>query len=248
MADLSAASAAHQAAVGEGTHENDTLLWNRYVKYCNSIGLGGNYFLDRMHRQHQIEIVGAFAMAVRQGQFLRQGDGPLAKSTVSNTINAVAAAFKDNGQEDPHKDAERNVSRLLQWQLRSYKKDDPKEKQQKALPVCILRLILSSKSTKLQHAMGELVAAAHFWAMWSCEYCKVPKAEQQQTKQLCLWNIVFIKGGIILDHSSFELNLADCVSITFEQQKIDRKSDTVTQWRTADPIMCPIKLWASIIT
>ncbi len=61
-------------------------------------------------------------------------------------------------------------------------------------------------------------------------------------KQLCLWNIAFIKGGNILDHSSAELNLADYVSITFEQQKNNRKSDTVTQWRTADPIMCPIKL------
>ncbi len=34
----------------------------------------------------------------------------------------------------------------------------------------------------------------------------------------------------------------------FQRQKNDRKSDTVTQWRTSDPIMCPVKLWASIIT
>ncbi len=96
--------------------------------------------------------------------------------------------------------------------------------------------------------MGELVAAAHFWAMGSCKYCKVTKAEQQQTKQLCLGNIAFIQGDNILDHSSAELNLVDCVSITFEQQKNDKKSDTVTHWRTADPIVCPIKLWTSIIT
>jgi hypothetical protein len=84
--------------------------------------------------------------------------------------------------------------------------------------------------------------------MQLCEYCKVRKAEQRQTKQLCVRNIAFIKGGNILEHTSAELHLADCVSITFEQQKNDRKSDTVTQWRTTDPIMCPIKLWASIIT
>ncbi len=67
-------------------------------------------------------------------------------------------------------------------------------------------------------------------------------------KQLCLQNITFIKGGNILDHLSPELSSADCVSITFERQKNDRKSDTVTQWRTTDPVMCPVKLWASIIT
>jgi hypothetical protein len=127
MADLSAALAARQATVGGGTHEKNAWSWNCYVEYCNSIRLGGNYFLDRMPRQHRIEIIGAFAMAVRQGQFLQEGDGPLAKNTVSNTINAVAVAFRENGQEDPHKDAERNVGRLLQQQLRSYKKDGPKE-------------------------------------------------------------------------------------------------------------------------
>ncbi len=246
MADLSAVSSAHQAAVGGGTHENNARSWNCYIKYCDSIRLGGNYFLDEMHRQHQIEIIGAFAVAVRQGQFSQKGDDPLAKSTVSNAINAVAVAFRENGWEDPHKDAEHNVNQHLQRQLRSYKKDNPKEKQQKALSVCILRLILTSKSTEIQHAMGERVAAAHFRAMRSCKYCKLTKAEQWQTKQLCLRNITFIKVGNILDHSSAKLNLADCVSITFEQQKNDRKSDTVPQWRTADPVMCPIKLWASL--
>jgi len=38
------------------------------------------------------------------------------------------------------------------------------------------------------------------------------------------------------------------ISITFKRQKNDRKADIVTQWRTDDHIMCPIKLWASIVT
>jgi hypothetical protein len=63
--------------------------------------------------------------------------------------NAVAATFRENGHGDPKKDAKNNGSRLLWRQLRSYKKDNPKETQQKALSVCILRLILSSKSTEL---------------------------------------------------------------------------------------------------
>ncbi len=67
-------------------------------------------------------------MAVREGQILRPGDGPLAKKSVANTIKAVAATFRENRQEDPHRDAERNVGQLLQWKLRSYVKNDPKEK------------------------------------------------------------------------------------------------------------------------
>jgi hypothetical protein len=37
----------------------------------------------------------------------------------------VAAVFRENGHDDPKRDAERNVARLLRRQLRSYKKDNP---------------------------------------------------------------------------------------------------------------------------
>ena len=95
--------------------------------------------------------------------------------------------------------------------------------------------------------MGKLAGSTHFWAMGSCEYAKVPKAEKRQTKQLCIRNIAFIKDGKILRHNSPSLHLGDCVSITFERQKNDRKADAVTQWRTADKLLSPIKIWASLI-
>ncbi len=95
--------------------------------------------------------------------------------------------------------------------------------------------------------MGELAGSAHFWAMRSCKYAKVPKAEQRQTKQLRIRNIAFIKDGKILKHNSPSLHLADCVLITFERQKNDRKANTLTQWRTADELLCPVKIWASLV-
>jgi hypothetical protein len=128
------------------------------------------------------------------------------------------------------------------------RKKQSKGETTKTLPVCIHCLILSSQLAELRCTMGELTAAMHFWAMRLCKHSKVPKADQQQMKQLCLQNITFIKGGNILDHLSPELSLADCVSITFKRQKNNRKSDAVTQWRMTDPVMCPVKLWTSIIT
>ncbi len=83
--------------------------------------------------------------------------------------------------------------------------------------------------------------------MRSCEYAKVPKAEQRQTKQLCIRNIAFIKDGEVLKHNSPSLHLADCALITFERQKNDRKADTITQWRTADKLLCPVKIWAMLV-
>ncbi len=111
--------------------------------------------------------MGAFAVAIREGRFLRPGDGPQAKKSVEGSVNAVAVTFQENGQEDPHRDAERYVGQLLQRQLRLYTKDDSKEIQQKALPVCVYHLILFSPATELRRAIGKLAAAAHFWAMRS---------------------------------------------------------------------------------
>ncbi len=94
--------------------------------------------------------------------------------------------------------------------------------------------------------MGELAGAAHFWVMRLCKYAKVPKVEQRQMKQLCIRNIAFIRDRETLTQSSPSLHLADCVSVTFERQKNDRKADTVTQWQTSDELLCPVKIWASL--
>jgi hypothetical protein len=115
-------------------------------------------------------------LSVKDG-FLDKAMIPWLKKSVSDTLNFVAATFQEHGHEDPKKDSNNNVARLLLQQLRSYKKDGPKSVEQKALPHCIIRLILSNRSTVLQRAMGNLTAAAHFWAMHSCEYLKVTKAE-----------------------------------------------------------------------
>jgi hypothetical protein len=65
-------------------------------------------------------------------------------------------------------------------------------------------------------------------------------------RQLCIRNIAFIRDGETLAHNSPSLHLADCVSVTFERQKNDRKADTVTQWRTSDELLCSVKIWASL--
>ena len=67
MADLAAATASRQIAVGGNTLDNETRAWNRYSEYCRSIGLGDNLFLEDMSRTHRIEIIGGFTVAARQG-------------------------------------------------------------------------------------------------------------------------------------------------------------------------------------
>ena len=128
MADLAAAISACERAGGRKTLKNKAQAWCQYTKWCKQSGLSHNLFLNGLSQQHKIKVMGTFAMAIRQGRFSRQNDAPLAESTVADTLNLVAATFQENRQEDPQKDIKNSFGELLRWQLRAYKKDNPKEK------------------------------------------------------------------------------------------------------------------------
>jgi hypothetical protein len=99
----------------------------------------------------------------------------------------------------------------------------------------------------LEQTIANLDTGAIFFAMRSCEYNKVPKQEQRRTKLLCIRNFRFFKSNKEISISSKLIREADCVSITFESQKNDEKNETVTQQRSNDDILCPVKSWASTI-
>ena len=82
--------------------------------------------------------------------------------------------------------------------------------------------------------------------MRSCEYSKV--RGDRRTKLLELGNIRFYRDRRELSQMDPELHLADCVSITFTFQKNDQRDETVTMHRTDDPVLCPVRAWAAIVS
>jgi hypothetical protein len=116
-----------------------------------------------------------------------------------------------------------------------------------ALPICFIKLVASKKATERQLAISQLIIGAFFFACRLCEYLKVPKQDQQQTKQLTLRNIAFFKDGNLIPHSSSKLNLADSISLTFDSQKNNKKNKTITQWATDQSLLCPVKQLAAIV-
>ena len=74
-----------------------------------------------------------------------------------------------------------------------------------------------------------------FCNVCSCEYVKVPAAEKRRTDIVRIRNIVFRRGGIIIPHDSPDLHSADFVSITFEMQKKDEKSDIMQSCAQSEP-------------
>jgi hypothetical protein len=215
----------------------------------DSIGITEDYFLDNFEPHHRIKLIGAFAQALRDGRFSGPAYETLAHGTINNTISSLVQTFRDNDREDPTRDRDGKVGRLLQQQLKAYKKKDPPERQQKALPCCVLVELARMDATEVQKATAELAIGVFFFAMRSCEYLKVPEAEKKQTDVLRLRNIKFYDDeGALVPHSSPNLaNNARNVSITFERQKKDERMDNVTQMESGDALLCPKRGWAEIV-
>jgi hypothetical protein len=81
MADCVAAEDARQGAVTGKTIE-DHRAWRRWEEYANSIGIGDDLFLDGLSKPNRIKIMGAFAMALREGRFSKRTHAPLAEGTI----------------------------------------------------------------------------------------------------------------------------------------------------------------------
>ncbi len=80
-----------------------------------------------------------------------------------------------------------------------------------------------------------------------CKYVKVQQHKKQQTKILCLQNLRLFKNGRLVDHNNPSLEYADCINITFEMQKKDKKNNTTTQMASGDVTLCPVRAAAAIV-
>ena len=78
--------------------------------------------------------MGAFAMALREGQF--SGDyGTLAESTVHSSVSSVVSTFRENGRSNPTKDEDMELGWILHRLYRAFKNEDPKVEHQKVVPL-----------------------------------------------------------------------------------------------------------------
>lgn len=245
VADLAAVETARQGAVQGDTHEKQSRAWRRWLEYCASIGLTDTY-LDGFDKHQRIKLMGAFAMALREGRFSGVY-GTLAESTVRGSISNVVSTFRENGRSNPTKDDDMELGWILHRLFRAFKNEDPKVKHQKALPLSVISELWKRQNTETEKALAQLTVGAYFFACRSCEYLKVPNDEKRRTDILKLRNIRFFKDGKQVHAPSADLRLADSVSLTFEMQKNQEKFDTVTHGATDHEFLCPVKQWAAVV-
>ena len=157
----------------------------------------------------------------------------------------MAQGFRAANRPDPRLDHDLKTCFLLQQQNRGYKNLDPNVKQQKALPLTVLRYLDSHALSAKDKAISKLCIGATFFAMRSCEYSKTCLLEEsKRTKIIRLRNLRFFFNNREIPHSSPFLHRANYLCITFEFQKSDERHESVGMHNTKDPILCPVKAWA----
>ena len=231
LADLLAAAASRERAITGASHDNGARSWERWQKWCQSVGCNDLY-LDQFSQLERNLLLGAFAMAVREGRFRKYCTDALVEGTVRSAISHVVQAFPELGRQNPTKNSDNMLIVLLSRQFRAYRNNDPKEIQQKALPFIVIEDLAKRHVSELERSISQLTICAGFFACRSCEYLKVPRREMKRTKLLCLRNIKFFKDGRLLLTPSADLEFADTIAVTFEMQKNDKKmrrSSTVEQ-------------------
>ena len=196
-----------------------------------------------------------FAHSVRANHHQSTSKSRLAGGTVAATVSNVVQAFRKNLRPDPTLDNSGAKSIIIANQIKGYKNEDPSTKHQACLPLLVWKNIYNDHSNSLNTAMGQLLTGALFFAMRSCEYSSTPKQEEKKTKLLRLRNLRFFsrdKKGFMhtIPHSSSPkiLSAAECISITFEDQKNGEKNACITQHRASrHKDLCPVRAWAKLV-
>lgn len=83
--------------------------------------------------------------------------------------------------------------------------------------------------------------------MRSCEYLALAKNDERRTECIRKRNIIFWLNHKLLSHDSLVLAQADTVSIRFEFQKNQNRNEKITQRKTDDPTMCPVRAAVAIV-
>jgi hypothetical protein len=88
-------------------------------------------------------------MAMREARFSRSSHVRLAKGSISSAISHVCQTFRKHGQPNPSLDNNGKTGFLLQQELRAFKKADPAEKHQKAIPMLVISALAKQQLSEL---------------------------------------------------------------------------------------------------
>ena len=198
--------------------------------------------MDHIPAECQPGIFVMFAQAVREREFSRKGEKELATATVRKALDQVAKIFRARGRPHPFK-----VGSQLDFELdllfQGHTDNDPPEEQEVAITPSFLREISRRSRRDKERKMALLFTMAFFFAMRSCEH--LITTGPRRTTNLCMKDAIFVtRTGGHIDQKTGDIFAAAAVRIKFRRQKNKDDGDIVTQEKTADPLLNPVRVIA----
>jgi hypothetical protein len=121
---------------------------------------------------------------MHEAQFSGPSYDRLAHGSDASSISHVCQTFREHGRPNPFLDDDGKPGFLLQREFRSFKKADPTEKHQKAIPMSVISTLAKQQISELDRSIVQLTGLGIFFAFRSCEDLDVPQAEHGQTRIL----------------------------------------------------------------
>ena len=152
--------------VAECTHQDRDRAWKRWLTWMEGVGLEGNPYLDGFGVPQKVKLVAGFAISICRGKHSRPGhEGTLVAGTVDKTISCLVTTFRDNNRNDPRLSVDGKTDNFLKSIKRSFKNEDPKENQQKAVtPEILAFLYTRPKGDKFAQHIADICNGAYFFA------------------------------------------------------------------------------------
>jgi hypothetical protein len=101
---------------------------------------------------------------MRKARFSGPSYDRLAHGSDASANSHVCQTFREHGQPNPSLDDDRKPGFLLQWELRSFKKANPAEKHQKAIPMSVISNMEKQQLSELDRTIVQLTGLKMFFA------------------------------------------------------------------------------------
>jgi hypothetical protein len=224
LGDLTSSISASDQGVEQGTHKKQHLAWTRWTKWLTTVEL-----LRRVPRSLSgLELVSSAPSLPPYDPLSFSGPAHLPACRRNGrrpTVNHVASAFVDSGFADPRKHGDGSTSRFLQRQYKCYRNLDSDVKQQRPSRPPSSSTCLSMRRQPVNRQPEELAVGAF---SSQCSPVNTVMSTAIVGPNATPSGPALHQGNRSLSFPVPLLASADAIAITFEFQKTDIRSETLS--------------------
>jgi len=228
-----------RSGVVESTAKKAESAWDLWLGFCASLPLDP-YFSDG---GDPIPYLQVFAARYRDGRIAPRGK-PVRSGTVSAAVRHVGQTYARMGTTDIRLDAVGNLDFRLSRMFRGYTRQDPPPGRVRPVPIQVVVEIVrttyhSTVADWGSKAIADMICLGFFYLLRPGEYTYA-----KDNTPFHLKDVTLHIGSVVLDLNTAtipELDAATAASLTFTTQKNGVKGEKITQGRSGDPLVCPVK-------